>query len=144
MAFPTATVSTTNLDSATDDPSLARADLLDAVEKLNTIIDEGGEAGGVAILDGSGYVPNAQINPQISSASGDITLAPNSGVVNVQNILRITQLPTATILSFTGNVSGDMAMCSNVGNIANNPGIAIYNGTAWRGLPLTANVFINL
>lgn len=144
MAFPTGTVSTTNLDSATDDPSLARADILDAVEKLNTIIDEGGDPGGVAILDGSGYIPSTQINPAISSVSGDVTLAPNSGVVNIQNILRITQLPTATILSFTGNVSGDMCMCSNVGNVANNPGIAIYNGSAWRGLPLTANVFVNL
>lgn len=144
MAFPTGTVSTTNLDSATDDPSLARADLLDAVEKLNTIIDEGGDPGGVAILDGSGYVPAAQINPSISSVSGDITLAPATGVVNVQNILRITQLPTATILSFTGNVSGDMVMCSNVGNIANNPGVAFYNGNIWVGLPFTANVFVNL
>lgn len=144
MAFPTGTVNTNNLDSATDDPSLARADLLDAVEKLNTIIDEGGSAGGVAILDGSAYIPATQINPSISSVSGDITLAPDSGVVNVQNILRITQLPTSTILSFTGNVSGDMVMCSNVGNVANNPGIAIFNGNVWRGLPLTANVFVNL
>ena len=29
MAFPTASVTTTNLDAGTDDPSLARADLLD-------------------------------------------------------------------------------------------------------------------
>ena len=119
-------------------------DLLDAVEKLNTIIDEGGTAGGVAILDGSAYIPAAQINPQLSTTSGDITFAPNSGVVNIQNILRISQFPTATILAFTGNVSGDMAMCSNVGNVANNPGVAFYTGNVWVGLPFTANVFVNL
>lgn len=37
MTFPTANVVTTNLDNASDDPSLARADLLDAVNKLNLI-----------------------------------------------------------------------------------------------------------
>jgi hypothetical protein len=144
MTFPTATITTANLDSATDDPSLARADLLDAVQKLNTIISEGGVASGVALLDGSGYLPSSQLNPQITTASGDITLAPNSGVVNVQNILRLSQFPTATILTFTANVSGDMVMCSNVGNIAANPGVAFYNGNVWVGLPFTANVFVNL
>ena len=144
MTFPTGTVNTTNLDSATDDPSLARADLLDAVQKLNTIIDEGGDPNGVAILNGSGYIPTAQIPPTLSTTSADITLAPSTGVVNIQNILRMSQFPTATILAFTGNVSGDMVMCSNVGNIAANPGVVFYNGSAWRGLPFTANVFVNL
>jgi hypothetical protein len=144
MPFPTANVSIANLDSATDDPSLARADLLDAVEKLNLIMHEAGTASGVALLDGSGYIPTAQINPTISTVSGDVTLAPISGVVSVQNILRISQFPTTTILGFTGNVSGDMAMCSNVGNIANNPGVAFYTGNVWVGLPFTANVFVNL
>lgn len=144
MTFPTSQVSTTNLDSATDDPSAARADLLDAVQKLNTIIDEAGDVGGVAILDGSGYIPVAQIPPTISTSSSSITFQPGSGVVQINNILRLNQLPTATILSFTGNVSGDMAMCSNVGNVANNPGVAFYTGSAWVGLPFTANVFVNL
>lgn len=144
MTFPTATVNTNNLDSATDDPSAARADLLDAVQKLNTIIDEGGDPNGVALLDGSGYLPVAAIPPTISTASGAITFQPGSGVVQINNVLRLNQLPTATILTFTGNVSGDMVMCSNVGNIANNPGIAVFNGNVWRGLPLTANVFVNL
>lgn len=144
MTFPTATVNTTNLDSATDDPSQARADLLDAVQKLNTIISEGGSASGVALLDGSGYIPTTQISPTLTTTSADITLAPNSGIVNIQNILRLTQFPTATILTFTGNVSGDMVMCSNVGNVAGNPGVAFYTGSAWRGLPFTANVFVNL
>jgi len=144
MTFPTATVSTSNLDSATDDPSAARADLLDAVQKLNTIITDGGVASGVAILDGSGYLPTAQIPPTISTTSADITLAPSSGIVNIQNILRLTQFPTSVILSFTSNVSGDMVMCSNVGNIASNPGVAFYNGSAWKGLPFNANVFVTL
>lgn len=144
MTFPTASVNTTNLDSATDDPSAARADLLDAVQKLNTIITEGGAASGVAILDGSGYVPVAQIPPTISTSSSTISFQPGSGVVQINNVLRLNQLPTATILTFTGNVSGDMVMCSNVGNIASNPGVAFYNGSVWKGLPFNANVFVTL
>ena len=144
MTFPTASVNTTNLDSATDDPSAARADLLDAVEKLNLVITEAGTATGVALLDGSGYIPVATIPPTISTASSTITFQPGSGVVQINNVLRLNQLPTATILTFTGNVSGDMVMCSNVGNIANNPGVAFYNGNIWVGLPFTANVFVNL
>lgn len=142
MAFPTATIVTDNLDSATDDPSLARVDLLDAVQKLNTIIDEADGANGVAVLDGSGQIKTEQLPSTITTAG--LTLTPTDGVVNIQNVLRLTQLPTATILGFTSNVSGDMVMCSNIGNVANNPGVAFFNGNVWRGLPFTANVFVNL
>jgi len=41
MAWPSAVVTTTNLDAAGDSPAAARADLLDAVQKLNTIITDG-------------------------------------------------------------------------------------------------------
>ena len=142
MTFPTANVSIANLDSETDDPSLARADLLDAVNKLNLIMAEGGAATGVALLDNSAQMPISTIPTTISTAT--LTLAPGDGVVNIQNVLRLNALPTATILNFTGNVAGDIMLCSNVGNVANSTGLAIYNGTVWRGLPLTANVFVNL
>lgn len=142
MTFPTANVSIANLDSETDDPSLARTDLLDAVNKLNLIMAEGGAATGVALLDNSAQMPISTIPTTISTAT--LTLAPSNGVVNIQNVLRLNALPTATILNFTGNVAGDIMLCSNVGNVANSTGLAIYNGTVWRGLPLTANVFVNL
>lgn len=38
MTMPTVAVSTVNIDATSDTPSLARADLLDAVQKLNQII----------------------------------------------------------------------------------------------------------
>jgi hypothetical protein len=142
MTFPTANVSIANLDSATDDPSLARADLLDAVLKLNLIMHEAGSASGVALLDGSGRMPTSTQQETISTAN--LTLSPADGIVSIQNRLRITQFPRSVITAFTGNVSGDMVMCSNVGNIANNPGVAFYTGNAWVGLPFTANVFVNL
>lgn len=61
MAWPTGTVSTTNLDAPTDDPSQARADLKTAVDKLNEAIGARGAANGVASLDGTTKVPAAQI-----------------------------------------------------------------------------------
>lgn len=142
MTFPTANVSIANLDSETDDPSLARTDLLDAVNKLNLIMAEAGAATGVALLNNSAQMPISTIPTTISTSN--LTLAPGDGVVNIQNVLRLNALPTATILNFTGNVAGDIILCSNVGNVANSVGLAIYNGTVWRGLPLTANVFVNL
>ena len=142
MTFPTANVSIANLDSATDDPSLARADLLDAVQKLNLIMHEAGTAAGVALLDGSARLPTANMQETITTDT--LTLSPSDGIVSIQNRLRITEFPRSTILAFTGNLTGDMVMCSNVGNIANNPGIAFYSGNAWVGLPFTANVFVGL
>jgi hypothetical protein len=103
---------------------------------------ENNTAGGVSVLDGSGLLPMANMPSTITTAN--LALNPTDGVVSIQNVLRLNQLPTAIILNFTGNVSGDMVMCSNVGNIANNPGLAVFNGNVWRGLPLTANVFVNL
>lgn len=41
MTWPNTTVSTTHLDAGTDEPRLARADLKDAVDKLNSIINTG-------------------------------------------------------------------------------------------------------
>lgn len=47
MAWPTASIPTTNLDSDGDSPKLARADLLAAVQALNQMIQAGGVPTGV-------------------------------------------------------------------------------------------------
>ena len=144
MSFPSVQVNTTNLDSATDDPSLARADLLDAVEKLNIIIDEADGAGGVAVLDGSGFIKNAQIPATISSG-GTMTLSPSTGIVNVQDILRLAAQSEATIVAIASPSEGDIALCANlITSGANVGGIAFYTGSSWVGLPWTANVFVAL
>lgn len=145
MPFPSTTISTDNLDSDTDNPATARGDLLDAVQKLNQIIAGAGTASNVVLSDGSNYISSSQIPPTISP-TGTLTLSPTTGVVNVQDILRVTMYPVATILTLTGNVSGDMIMCSNVGNIANNPGIAFYDGNVnvWRTLAFGSNIFANI
>jgi hypothetical protein len=143
MAFPTTTISTDNLDSATDDPSLARGDILDAVQKLNTIIDEASGADGVCVLDGSGLVPSAQL-PATYSTVGTTTFTPGTGIVNIQDRLRLTPLNNATIVALGDPQLGDIVIASNISANAG-PGIAFYSGTAWRGIgfgniALTGNV----
>lgn len=143
MSFPTTTVITDNLDSAADDPSLARADLLDAVQKLNTIIDEADGADGVVVLDGSGFIKNAQIPATISSG-GTMTLSPSTGIVNIQTLLRITP-QTETVIVATTAQEGDIMLCANLlTSTANVGGIAFYTGTSWVGLPWSSNVFVSM
>ena len=144
MTFPTTTVNTSNLDSATDDPSLARVDLLDAVNKLNEIISNADAAYGVGVLDGSGYIKSNQIPPTIS-VSGTMTLSPVTSIVNIQSILRLTSQTETAIVAVTGAQEGDIMLCGNLlTSGANVGGIAFYTGSSWVGLPWTANVFVAL
>lgn len=128
MTFPSTQVSTANLDSAADDPSLARADLLDAVEKLNTIIDEANTANGVCVLNSSGKIPSSTIPGQITLASGVQVINPVDGVVNIRDILRL-QPTTVVELEALTSQAGDVAYCSD--GDAGDPCLAFYNGTDW-------------
>lgn len=132
MAFPTTQVTTTNLDSGTDDPSLAREDLLDAVQKLNTIISEGGAANGVALLSSSGKLGATQMPAQIT-ATGTQVINPTNGVVNIQDVLRLSPL-TSTELNALTSVAGDFAYCSSGSDSSGEPCLAFYDGTNWRAI----------
>jgi hypothetical protein len=143
MSFPTVPVNTENLDSDLDNPTLARVDLLDAVEKLNIIINGAGTASNVALLNSSGRIQPNQI-PNTISSTGTQVISPSTGVVNIQNILRLTALPTAEIINLTGNIAGDMVLCSNVGNVVANPGMAFYTDQGWRTLAFSSNTFANI
>lgn len=131
MAFPTSQIDTTNLDDATDDPNLARVDLLDAVTKLNTIIDEAGDPSGVCLLDSNGRVPSTQV-PTVFSPTTTLQLAPSTGIVNIQDIVRLTAQPKADVLALsTATLTmGDIAVVSDAGGSL--PTIAFFNGTAWK------------
>ena len=134
MAFPTSQVTTDNLDAGTDDPSLARVDLLDAVQKLNTIISEGGAANGVALLSSSGKLSATQMPAQITS-TGVQVINPTSGVVNIQNVLRLSPLTTTELNALT-SVAGDLAYCSSGSDSSGEPCLALYDGTDWRAITL--------
>lgn len=134
MAFPTTQITTTNLDDASDDPSLARADLLDAVQKVNTIISEGGSANGVALLNSSGKLSSTQMPTQIT-ATGVQVINPTSGVVHIQDILRLTPKTTTELNALT-SVAGDVAYCSSGTDSSGEPCLALYDGTNWRAISL--------
>lgn len=134
MTFPTGqTISTANLDSPDDDPSLARVDLYNMAVAVNDIIASANSAQGVLILDAGGKVAATLLPATFQTASGSITLQPNNGVVSLQKVLRLSQIYTADLGSVTGTTSpsaGDL--CYLVDGDAGQPCLAAYDGSKWR------------
>ncbi len=134
MAFPTTTITTNNLNSGTDSPSLARTDLLAAVTALNTIISEADTASGVALLTAGGTYDSAKL-PSTFSPGTTLTLAPSTGIVNIQDVLRLTALPANDISGLTSAL-GDIALSSDADG--GDPAICFYDGADWRYLALSS------
>jgi hypothetical protein len=135
MAFPTGTsIDTTNLDSGTDDPSLARGDLYNAVVALNNIIASADTASGVALLSASNKYDSTKF-PTTIAVTGTQTIAPTSGVVNIQDVLRLTALPATSISALASPQLGDIAISTNAAG--GNPAFCVYTGTAWRYLAMS-------
>jgi hypothetical protein len=137
MAFPTSQIDTTNLDSATDDPSLARADLYDAVTALNSIIADKNAANGVLVLGSTGKITATQLPATITS-TGTQVFNPTNGVVNIQNVLRLSSLTVAQANALTTNTTGDIAMISDgdAGSLC----VAVYDGTNWKRIALGTTI----
>ena len=131
MTFPTQAIDTTHLDSGADDPSLARADLLLALQTINTILSTANAGYGVLVLQADGTVNPTQL-PGTLAPTGQLTLNPSDGIVKVQNILRLQQIPASVLVGIVGT-SGDIALCSDID--AGGPAICLYDGTAWRYQP---------
>lgn len=132
MTFPTTPISTLNLDSDADDPSLARVDLLQAVETLNTIMDEANTAFGVCVLGTGGVVNTSQI-PDTLAPSTDLSLSPSTGRINVSYLLRMSNIPKSSLVLQTDMTAGDIVVCSDADS--GNPAICFYTGSAWKYLP---------
>jgi hypothetical protein len=138
MAWPGSTVSTANLDSASDKPADARADLLSAVQAVNDIINSRATASGIASLDATGKIPTAQIPDTItSSGSADITLQPDSDRVTVFYLVNL-QPRSVTQLSAITAETGDVAYCEN--GDAGSPCLAVYTGSNWKVVSFGANI----
>ena len=136
MAFPTQQIVTTNLDSSSDSPASARADLLSAVTALNTIISEGNGANGVAVLNGDGRLNGAQM-PQSITPAGGLTLAPANKIVTVDRVLRMTPLNVTQVNLLTAT-EGDVVYVEN--GAAGGKCIAVYNGTDWKVVALGSTI----
>jgi hypothetical protein len=129
MAFPNTQIQTENLDSDTDSPSLARVDLYNAVVALNEIIDGANAASGVCVLNASGTIGSTQI-PLTVTPTGNLTLAPSTGYVKIQNVLRLQTLTTAQITALVGVAQGDVAYSTD--GDAGTPCLTVYDGSQWR------------
>ena len=141
MTFPTTAVNTTNLDASTDSPADARVDILDAVQKLNTIIAEANTAGGVVVLTGSAKIPASTIPAQITLAAGVQVINPVDGVVNIRDVLRMQQMTTADILNLASPQAGDIAFATDGDSTAS--ALCIYDGDDWRTLSLSSLGFLS-
>jgi hypothetical protein len=141
MTFPTGTViNTTNLDSADDDPSLARADLYAAVVALNQLIASENTALGVLVLNGSGKIAATYL-PNNYTVSGNIAMTPSTGVVTLNRVLRLTQTVTADLGTATGTsspVAGDLIYLTD--GDAGQPCLGVYDGSAWKVVRLMTRV----
>lgn len=134
MTFPTGqSVSTTNVASSTADPSLAREDIYNLITLVNQLIASANAAQGVLVLDAGAKVSSTYLPGTYSTTSGAITLQPNSGVVALQKVLRLSQIYTADLGTATGTTSpsaGDV--CYLVDGDAGTPCLGVYDGTKWR------------
>lgn len=141
MTFPTGTtINTTNLDSADDDPSLARADLYAAVVALNQLIASENTALGVLVLNGSGKIAATYL-PNNYTVSGNIAMTPSTGVVTLNRVLRLTQTVTADLGTATGTsspVAGDLIYLTD--GDAGQPCLAVYDGSSWKVVRLMTRV----
>jgi hypothetical protein len=141
MTFPTTAVNTTNLDSSSDSPANARADILDAVQKLNTIIAEANTAGGVVVLTGSAKIPSSTIPSQITLSAGVQVINPVDGIVNIRDVLRMQQMTTVDILALASPQAGDIAFATDGDSTA--PALCIHDGDDWRTLDLSSLGFLS-
>ena len=133
MSFPTGSqVSTQHLDSSSDDPSQARADLLQAVENLNTIVSGAGAASGVALLDANGQLPGTQIPSTIETAS-NISLQPTTRIVKIDAVLRLQPVTVDELLAITNVTAGDCAYVENGDSGA--PCLAVFAQSQWNVIP---------
>jgi hypothetical protein len=137
MTFPTTAVNTTNLDSSSDSPANARADILDAVQKLNTIIAEANAANGVCVLTGSGKIPASTVPSQITLSAGVQVINPVDGVVNIRDILRLQTTTVADLTALTSQ-AGDVAYCED--GAGGNECLAFYDGTTWKRISVGATI----
>ena len=133
MSFPTGSqVSTAHLDSSSDDPSQARADLLLAVQNLNTIVSGAGSASGVALLDASGAIPGSQIPATIEPAT-NINLQPETGIVKIDSILRLQPVTVDELLATANITNGDIAYVSDGDSGA--ACLAVFAENQWNVIP---------
>jgi hypothetical protein len=138
VAFPSGTtISTTNLDSSTDSPALARADLFNLAEAVNDIIDSENTANGVVVLNSNGLISTSILPTNIQTAT--LSLSPVSGFVTVNQCLRLPPKLVADLAGDLPNAQRGDIVSLNDGDDGD-PCLAMYDGTNWKVIALGATV----
>jgi hypothetical protein len=123
------------LDSSADSPAAARADLKTALDELANVIDGRNQASGVAGLNASSKISAAQLPDEINSSSGNnLTLDPDTSVVTVENIVRLTPQTVAQLGAIGSPADGMMAFCSDGGDSAAQGVLCYYSAGQWRSV----------
>lgn len=133
MTFPLGTsIPVTNVSSGSSDPSLAREDIYNLIVAVNNLIASADTASGVALLTASAKYDG---NKMPVTNYGTETFAPATGVVNIQDILRLTAIHSADFAALTSQV-GDIAISDDAAG--GNPALCVYDGTDWRYLAMSS------
>lgn len=137
-------VTTNNLNAGTDDPSLAREELYNALIELLAVINGRGSSNGVAPLNSSSKISNSYLPDTISSsASTDLTISPTTARTVFEDIISLTPKTVAELILLDAN-AGDIAYCSD--GAAGQPCLAVCtgttdsNGTEWFRISLGAQI----
>jgi hypothetical protein len=133
MTWPTnsGNIDTTNLDSGTDSPAAARANLKTALDELANVIDGRNQASGVAGLDASSKITNTQLpDTIISSAATALTITPNTGLININSVIKLNPQTRADLYARTDLAEGMIAMASDGDSTVDTP--VYYAGGVWR------------
>lgn len=141
MAWATAAnVTTTHLNSGSDDPSQARVEILAAFAELINVINGRNTASGVPGLNSSSKISASQLpNNIVSDTATDLTLTPATTRVNIEDIVNLTPRTVSQLTALT-EIEGDVAYCSD-GN-SGSPCLAVYNGTDWKRIALGATISV--
>lgn len=133
MAWPAndSNIDTTNLDSGTDSPAAARANLKTALDELANVINGRNQASGVAGLDASSKISALQLPDEInSSASTNLTLDPTTGVVVIEDVVQLNPVAFASLPA--SPVKGQVAYLTTDGASTSKDLPIYYNGSSWR------------
>jgi hypothetical protein len=121
-------ISTTNLDSATDSPALARLDLLAALGELQNVINGLGTTGGALKIESDDKIFGRE---GIKTAtSKNLNLQPNTSMVKIENFINLKPVAYASLPSTPAQ--GDVAFLTTDGASATKNKLCYYNGTAWK------------
>ena len=116
MTWPTVAVTTNNTDAAADSPALARADILDALTKLNQMMAHVSSFAATLLDDTTEAAARATLGAAASGANSDITSL--AGLTTALSIAQGGTGATTAASAFTAIKQGATATATGVVELA--------------------------